>query len=390
MSGLTPHRFDRAELAGSLGDLGTLLPLAVAMIALNGLNATATLVGVGAFYIVIGAWFRLPLPVQPFKVVAAVALAQGLSGDVVAAGGLWMAALLLLLGATELMTPIARLFKKPVVRGIQLAVGLGLAVKGGQLILDPQLFLHGPASWGGAWLNPALGVVGCVLALALLNNRRLPAALVLVVGGALAGLAGGALQGQSLSLGGALPRPAWPPMEAFGSALLLLALPQLPLTLGNAVISTADTAQRFFGPQAARRVTPRALCLSMGLANAIMAPLGGLPCCHGAGGLAAHYRFGARSGGSNLMIGAVIALMGLLLGESALPLLGMIPRAVLGVLLAFAGLELALLVSDLRERRDFFVALLIAGASLATGNLGIAFVVGLATDWALRRWPRLD
>jgi SulP family sulfate permease len=103
----------------------------------------------------------------------------------------------------------------------------------------------------------------------------------------------------------------------------------------------------------------------------------GMPMCHGAGGLAAHYRFGARTGGSNLMIGAIFVVIAVAFGKMAISLLGLVPNSILGVLLLFAGLELAMLIKDVTEKKDLFVAFFIAGIALATTNMGIAFIAGM-------------
>ena len=136
----------------------------------------------------------------------------------------------------------------------------------------------------------------------------------------------------------------------FTFALLALVVPQMPMTIGNAVIADMDLSITYFG-DAARRVTGKALCVSMALGNFISALLGGMPICHGAGGLAAHYRFGARSPGSNLIIGAIFILLTLALGNRILAIFNLIPMAILGVLLLFAGSQLALTVLDVKERK---------------------------------------
>jgi SulP family sulfate permease len=154
------------------------------------------------------------------------------------------------------------------------------------------------------------------------------------------------------------------------------------MTLGNAVIADMDLSINYFG-KAARRVTGRALCISMALGNFLSALLGGMPLCHGAGGLAAHYRFGARSAGSNLMIGAVFILFTLILGNRILALFNLIPMAILGVLLLFAGSQLALTVLDIKERKEMFVVVLILGITLAS-NLAAGFMAGIVLAYLLR------
>ena len=165
-------------------------------------------------------------------------------------------------------------------------------------------------------------------------------------------------------------------------ALFVLVLPQIPMTIGNAVVANVDLAQDYFGDDA-RRLTYRASCIGMALANFLSFALGGMPLCHGAGGLAAHYRFGARTGGSNLMIGAVFIAAAIVLGADALPVVNLLPMSVLGILLLFAGSQLALNVIDVNARKDLFVCLAILGVTLAA-NLAVGFVLGVALAYALK------
>ena len=178
--------------------------------------------------------------------------------------------------------------------------------------------------------------------------------------------------------------PSWPD---FTYAALLLVLPQIPMTLGNAVIAYADLSEEYFGKDS-KRVTYRSACVSMALANFGSFLLGGMPLCHGAGGLAAHYRFGARTAGSNVMIGVIFVALAIFLGRHCLAIVYLLPLSVLGILLLFAGGELALTILDLKDRRELFVCLVILGITLAT-NLAAAFMAGIGIAYMLR-WKRLS
>ena len=154
------------------------------------------------------------------------------------------------------------------------------------------------------------------------------------------------------------------------------------MTLGNAVMANADLSNDYF-PKEGKRVTYRALCISMALANLMSFFLGGMPMCHGAGGLASRYRFGARTGGSNLIIGAIFILLALLLGEHLMGIIYLLPMAALGVLLVFAGAQLSLTLLDMKTRKEMFVPILIVGITLAS-NLAAGFLVGIAVAYALK------
>ncbi len=388
-----PYKFDRLEFAGSLGDLGTLIPLSVALILLTGLSATAVLLTVGLFYIACGLYFKLPIPVQPLKVVAALAIAfpEKVTPDIMAAAGISFGIILLLLALSGIIDRIAKLFTKPIVRGIQAGLGFILINKGISYIVSPALFIHpGIAAPPADWLNPAIGSAGFIIALCLLANKKFPAALVVVLAGIFAGVGLGALK-QLEFVWGPTPIEIFKPAAAdFSTALILLVIPQIPLTLGNAVVGTTDTCFTLFGRnRTTQRASNRAFSISMGLANLVAGLLGAMPMCHGAGGLAAHYRFGARTGGSNIIIGLVFVGIALGLGKMGIALLSSIPSGILGVLLLFAGLELAMLVRDISGKEDFFITFLIAGIGLATTNMGLAFFIGILVQ-VLIKWRHIE
>ena len=149
-------------------------------------------------------------------------------------------------------------------------------------------------------------------------------------------------------------------------------MPQIPLTILNSVIALCALSLDLFPT---RPASPRRLALSVALMNLICCPFGAMPMCHGAGGLAAQYRFGARTGGSMILLGGAKIVLGLLFGGSLLLWLRAYPASVLGVLLLFSGWELALVCRDQRTRVDFSVMLITTGACMAV-NTAVGFVVG--------------
>ncbi|MFW5950611.1 MAG: putative sulfate/molybdate transporter, partial [Gemmatimonadota bacterium] len=272
-------RFDRHELAGSLGDLGVVLPLAVGLVVVNGMDATGLLLSVGLLYILSGLYFGVTVPVEPMKVIGAYAIASATPALQITAAGLWMAVLLLVLGLSGSLTFVCRIVPRSAVRGVQLSTGVLLLVQGigfmlGTTTLQRSQGAAEPFLDVGA-LGPvpgglALGLAAVVLILALLENRHAPAALVVIVLGFLAG----AVLGGAERLGAYAPGLHLPPLLPFGLptasdlviGLTALAIPQLPMTIGNAVVAQADLTREYFGEDAARRSSPRALAVSMGLA----------------------------------------------------------------------------------------------------------------------------
>ena len=166
-------------------------------------------------------------------------------------------------------------------------------------------------------------------------------------------------------------------------ALVVLVIPQLPLTLGNAVVGMSDTAKTYF-QDGASRVSPKALTTSMGLANIIAGLLGAMPMCHGSGGLTAHYKLGARTGAANLMIGGLLLLLGILFGNTALSFLSLIPLPVLGVLLAIVGIYHSFLIRDLKAKKQLAVAVTVTVVTLTLGNLAYGFGAGILFHYMVR------
>lgn len=393
-------KFNRLELAGSLGDLGTLLPIAVGMILINGLDAMGVFFGIGVFYILSGLYFNVTTPVQPMKMIGAYAIATAMSAQQIAAAGLLIGIILLVIGVSNAISVIGRYIPKAVVRGVQLATGAILMAQGVRFMIGTSAFqqLHKVAEpyltiqqLGPLPLGIVFGLAGGLMTLLFLNNKRFPAGLLVVAGGMLLGLIFGAGSGfKQMAL--AINWPGWLPLGLptridFSFALVALVLPQLPMTLGNAVIADGDLAKDYFGA-AAKKVTYRALTISMALANMGTFLIGGMPLCHGAGGLAAHYRFGARTAGSNLIIGALFLVAALFLGKHVVALANLMPMSILGVLLLFAGGQLAMTVMELKERKQMFVALTVLGITLST-NLAAGFLIGIAVGYILKS-PRFN
>jgi MFS superfamily sulfate permease-like transporter len=317
-------RFDLREANGALGDIGTLLPLMIGAIALVGLPASNVLLCFGLFYLATGLIYRLPIPVQPMKAIAAVALVSEVNPGAIALSGILIGLTLLALGASGLIDRIARLVPQSVLSGLQLGLGLAL----GWIALDLMKDQVG------------IGLVSLGVAVAFLRFGAHAALATILCGMTLVTLfdpsgASGLVLSETPDLPAGLPT-----LADLRTAVTDLALPQLALTLTNAVFLTALVARDSFG-QRARRVTPRRLCLTSGAANILLAPLGALPMCHGAGGVAAHYRFGARTGGAPIMLGAALLALAVMPDQFRQAILTSIPAATLGALLLIASVELA-------------------------------------------------
>jgi SulP family sulfate permease len=379
-NGLAPLRFTRTELAGAVADLGVLVPIAVALIVGNGLSATPVLVPAGLLYVASGLVYRLPVPVQPLKAFGAIAIAQGLGTSEIAAGALLMGTVFLALGATGVLDGVARWFPRPVIRGIQISVGLlFLRIAYGFVAAPPPAFADQARA---PWLLAALTLGAAVLALALRRHGVALALVTVAVAVAVLRSAG------NLTLG---PSPLAVPQlgaAAFATALTALVVPQLPLTFANSCLATADAARTYFGPRQARRVTPSRLAVTLGLANLGAGVVGGMPVCHGAGGLSSHHAFGARTGGAPIALGAALVIVGIGAGAGLGQVLSAFPLPVLAALLGVAGLAHLALARDLRGVWPWTVALGVGVLGLL-GNLAVALLVGLALWWGRVAGERL-
>ncbi|MEX0992741.1 MAG: putative sulfate/molybdate transporter [Solirubrobacterales bacterium] len=372
-------QLDRRELSGAVADLGVLIPIAVALIVTNGLQATAVLLPAGLLYLTVAAVYRLPIPVQPLKAFGAIAIAKGLGSDEIAAGALLMGVIFVLLGSTGLIDLAGRAFPKPLIRAVQLTVGLLL------LSIAWKLVSHAPKSFEHA-LDPAIAIpLAICLTVAMILLRSRPVTLVLVSVGAVITLL---LGGGDLALGpSGIDAPSLD-YDTFVTAFTVLVIPQLPLTFANSCLATADAARRYFGERA-RRVRSGRLALTLGVANLLSGSISGMPVCHGAGGLTAHRSFGARTAGAPLMMGGALLVLALLLGAGLGALLTSFPLPILAALLGAAGLLHVGLLRDLEGRREWALAIGIGLLGFAW-NLAPALALGLLIWWAPRLVSRLS
>jgi len=364
--------YNTTELAGAFGDLGTLIPFVVGYIAITKLDPVGILVSLGLVKIFTGLYYKTPIPIQPMKAIGAAAIAnpETITPGMVWASGLFTAAAWIVLTLSGAANFLNKIVGKPVMRGIMLGLGLSFAIEGLKMMKDQ-------------WV---IAVIAMVIAFLLLASKRLPAMLVLLVMGIVSSLIldpGLLTQLKQVSVHFKLPQFVFGQIGWGDLAIgaFVLAIPQIPLTLGNAVLGTVAENNELFPD---KPVTVKKIALSHGLINIVSLVLRGIPICHGAGGMAGHVRFGARTGGALVMLGIILLVLGLFFSQSIGLLFNMIPEAVLGVILFFAGLELSSIVWDIgRKKEDIYVLLVTAGIAII--NIGIAFVAGLALYYALQR-----
>ena len=355
------------EASGAVADLGVLVPIAVTLVVANHLSATAVLLPAAVGYLVVAAVYRLPVAVQPLKAFGAAAIAAGAGPDVIAAGALLMGAIFLALGVSGLLDRVARIFPTPVIRGVQLAVGLTfLKIAWGLVAKPPAAFTDQlPLGW--------TAVLAVALAAGLLLWRQRLILPVVVL--ALAAATVVATRSASLDLGPSplsVPHLGWADLA---TAATLLVLPQLPLTFANSCLAPADAARRYFGEAAAQTVTPGRLARTLGATNLLAGAISGMPVCHGAGGMSAHVSFGARTWRAPALLGGVLLVIAVALGAGAAAVLTAFPLGVLSALLVVAAVAHIALLRDLRGRFAWALAL---GTGLIGFTTNLAWAVGAA------------
>ena len=362
-------RLDRNELAGAFGDIGTDFPLIIAMILAAGLDSSSALVMFGTMQILTALIYRMPMPVQPLKAMAAIVITQEISGDILYGGGLAIGILMFILTVTKLIDLLAKVVPKCVIRGIQFGLGIKLSL----LALGDYVASEGTH---GYWL----AAVAFILTVFLIGNRKFPAALFVIGLGVIYAFIFNVDSSDLVaSVGIQLPQLHVPEWTDILTGLVLLAIPQIPLSLGNSVLATKQVSDDLFPDR--KSLTVGKISLTYAFMNLINPFFSGIPTCHGSGGMAGHYTFGGRTGGSVVIYGSIYLFLGLFLSRGFENFIQIFPLPVLGVILLFEGIALMLFIRDIvPSKSEFRIAILVA---LMAGGLTYGFVVGLLAGTSL-------
>jgi xanthine/uracil/vitamin C permease (AzgA family) len=366
-------RFDRNELGGSFGDIGTDLPLIIGMILACKLDTASTLIMFGAMQVLTGIIYGMPMPVQPLKAMAVIMISQKLGGNVLYGAGLSIGIIMLVLSTTGLLSWLGRLIPLCVVRGIQLGLGLSLST----LALKTYVL-------GGGVEGYMLAGVCFIIILFLLGNRKYPAALAVIAIGAIWAVAFKLdIYKISHAIGISLPGFFIPARSDILQGLCVLVLPQIALSLSNSIIATKQTANDLF-PE--KKISIGKIGLTYSVMNLINPFFSGIPTCHGAGGMAGHYAFGGRTGGSIVIYGSLYLVAGLFFSRGFEEVIKMFPLPVLGVVLLFEGISLMSFVKDIAgSKADLLVALLVAVCSLCIPNgFAIGLIIGTIVAYMIK------
>ncbi|KAF9894516.1 hypothetical protein FE257_006400 [Aspergillus nanangensis] len=394
-----------SEIAGSLGDLGTFLPIAIALAVNDTISLSSTLIFSGIFNILTGLFFGIPLPVQPMKAIAAVAIAQHFSHGSIAAAGIFVGACILIFSITGILEWFARVIPIPVIKGIQIGAGLSLIIASCGQMLSRLGWLH--PSWAD---NRLWAIVAFVLLLGSNIYRRVPYALALFVVGLVFAIIRSALAADLPSLAFWRPFVVIPTPSEWLHGITSAGVGQIPLTTLNSIVAVVHLAVDLLPETRPPAIT--SIGLSVAAMNLVGCWFGAMPVCHGSGGLAAQYRFGARSGASVVILGGLKLVIGVFLGESLVGLLKRFPSALLGVMVIAAGLELLSvgeslnttgardlsklthgmtgelmenigpMLSEEDRKRRWTVMMVTVGLLVGFKNDAIGFVAGMLCHWA--------
>ncbi|MCS7019695.1 MAG: putative sulfate/molybdate transporter [Cytophagales bacterium] len=351
---------NRRELAGAFGDIGTDLPLLVAVVMAAELDSANVLTVFGLLQVLTAFTYRMPMPVQPLKAMTSLVIAQKIAGNILLGAGIAIGVVMLVLSLSGILERLTRLIPQAVVRGLQLGLGISLC------LLASKEYLAAEQVQGYV-----LAGVAFVVVLVLSDSRKYPAALVVIALGLVYAFMfkiSPLRFAESFDL--QLPTLFTPSLDDIAKGFVLLAIPQIPLSLSNSIIATKQLSNDLFPTR--KDITVQKIGITYSLMNLVAPFLGGIPCCHGAGGMMGHYTFGGRSGGSVFIYGLFYLLLGLFFSKGFMQLIHVFPLPILGVILFFEGLSLSFLIGDLAEqKRSFFIALL-------TGIMAFALPYGFA------------
>ncbi|KAG2691639.1 hypothetical protein I3843_08G017200 [Carya illinoinensis] len=410
-----------AELNGAMGDLGTFIPIVLALTLVDNLNLGTTLIFTGLYNIITGAIYGVPMPVQPMKSIAAVAISgTGFGVPEIMASGILTGGILFVLGFTGLMRLAYKIIPLSVVRGIQLAQGLSFALTAVKYIRKVQDFSKSKPKGDRPWL----GLDGMVLAIVCAcfivivsgagneqgeerdeevngthdlgyeerpprskggNFRRiifsLPSAFMIFLLGVVLAFIRKPEVVNDIKFGPSSFEVVKISKHAWREGFIKGTIPQLPLSVLNSVIAVCKLSSDLFP---GKDFSATSLSVTVGLMNIIGCWFGAMPSCHGAGGLAGQYKFGGRSGGCVALLGTAKLVLGLVLGSSLAKILNQFPVGVLGVLLLFAGIELAMASRDMNTKEESFVMLLCTAVSLVGSSAALGFMCGIVAHLILK------
>jgi SulP family sulfate permease len=372
------NRFGLSEWSGAVGDLGTLLPLVFALVIYNGYPASRILLLSGIVYVVTGWIFKVPVSVQPLKAMSVIALAHGFSIDLIATTAFFYGILLILLSMTGIISWLQKWISLALIRGIQLGIGLILAQKAIELVLDKGFLMSSPNKW--VIFNFCSFLLALLVIFYFQYKTNFPIALILIALSIPIILFTYEFRTDFLS---DMPLLEFklPDISLLLNGFIYLMIPQLPLTLGNAVFAASDSCHSIWGKQA-QRVSPSRLGLSIGISDLFIGLFSGFPVCHGAGGIAAHAQFGGKTGGTTIIIGMILIITALF--KPLTVILFLIPVPILGAMLLFDSWRMIMLFKKSTVKIEIAIALIVGIISFLTRHLALALAIGIILESGIK------
>lgn len=356
-------KFNKQEFAGSFGDIGTDLPLIIAMILGANLHAPSVLIIFGLMQIFTGIIYRMPMPVQPLKAMATLVIAQQIGGNVLLGAGLSIGIIMFVLSVTGLLGKISMIIPKAVIRGLQMGLGISLCL----LAFDKYIPDDGMYGY-------LIALISFLFIVIFINSKKYPASLIVITLGLIYALifkVDFSLLVNSFGVNS--PTFFIPSIADISKGFILLALPQIPLSIGNSIIATKQVSDDLFPEM--KKISIKKIGITYSIMNLIIPFFSGIPSCHGSGGIVGHYTFGGRTGGSVIIYGIMFIILGLFFGNNFAEVIQVFPLPVLGVVLVFEGLALMALIKDqLGEKKNFIIALLVG---VIAAGIPFGFVISM-------------
>jgi hypothetical protein len=361
------RKFSLKELGGAFGDWGTLIPFIIGYVSIVGLNPAGIFLTLGLTNIILGIKFNLPLPVQPQKTIGTVAISQKWTPSLVISTGFATGVIWLILGFSKLLGKIVQKVPIITVRGIQLGLGFILGWTALTLIID----------------NWILGVISIIIILIFINIKKIPSSLILVTFGIVILIITGIITANDIIFQLPNIHLAFPNFYDIIYGMLFAGIAQLFLTLTNVMIATVALAKELF-PDKIGEISADSLAINMGLMNLINPFVYGMPLCHGSGGLAAQYAFGARTGGSMILEGIIEIILGLFFSETLFLLFTNFPQSIFGAMLLYTAILLGK-ISLKQAKKYSFILIIISAAVCFFINISIGFLVALVLYLIFRK-----
>lgn len=353
------------NITGAFSDSAVLFPLLALLATQNGASPVVLLFSAGITYGLVGFFFKVPMPVQPLKSIVLSAVALGATSTEVQ----WSGALIGIYGLLAVFLKWDRLVRQVplfLVHGLQIGLGI-LMILNGLLCLGP----FSDYAWSTLLIY---GIILCCV-LYLTERKSFPVLGIIATLGLLWGMVFETAPISFLAPEHHLPQSIRPEL------MFLLVIPQLILTSANSVIGAEIVAKKYFGERA-NRVTAKHLLLSIGFGNLATAVLGGLPFCHGAGGLTAHVKGGSDHWISNWIIGIFLMLLAGIGWWFPSLILFNVPKRIIALLLISVGLlHMQLAAPSWQDTNNHHKPVLVLMAIAAGLTQNMLWVLGVGVFW---------